>query len=210
MGDYKLTYFDLKVLAEPARWIFLAAGQKFEDDRIQAANWPATKPTLQWGQLPVLTFDGGKQMSQSVAICEFLAKRFNLTPNDPIDQARCLEMVLHVQECRTKWAPYYLEADPAKREEIRKDMIANLFPTFLGKFNDVVTANGGNYIVGNTVTWADFWLTNFLEIWRDTVDPTLIDNYPALKKQMANVQAIPAIKEWIQKRPQSSLFGFVM
>lgn len=40
-------------------------------------------------------------MTQSVAISEFLAKKFNLVPNDPIGQARCLEIVLHIQDCRS-------------------------------------------------------------------------------------------------------------
>jgi len=210
MSNYKVTYFDLKVLAEPIRWILLVGNQKFDDDRLQAQNWPATKPTLQWGQLPVLTFDGGKTMTQSVAISEFLARRFNLLPNDPVEQARCMEIILHIQECRAKWAPFYLEADAGKKEEIRKDLIANMFPNFLKNFNDTVTSNGGNYIVGNSVSYADFWLTNFLEIWRDTIDPTLLDKYPALKKQMANVFAIPQIKDWVATRPQSSLFGHIM
>lgn len=56
---------------------------------------------LMWGQLPVLTFDDGKQMTQSVAISEFLAKRFNMMPTDAIEQARCLELVLHIQDCRS-------------------------------------------------------------------------------------------------------------
>jgi len=210
MGDYKLSYFNLKVLGEPIRWIFHAANQKFEDDRIEAVNWPEKKPTLLWGQLPVLTFGGGKTLTQSVAISEFLAKKFNFVPSDEVQQARCMEIVLHIQDCRTKWAPYYLEQDSGKREDIRKELKTNVFPHFLSKFNDIVADNGGNYVVGTKVTWADFWLTNFLEIWRDTVDPNLLDKYPALQKQMMNVLAIPGIKAWVEKRPDASLFGFVM
>jgi len=210
MGDYKLTYFNLKVLGEPIRWIFHAANQPFEDDRIEAQNWPEKKGTFLWGQVPVLTFDGGKKMSQSVAISEFLAKRFNLVPADAVDQARALEVVLHIQDCRSKWAPFYLEQDADKKEVIRKDLVENIFPHFLSKFNDIVAKNGGSYVVGNKATWADFWLTNFLEIWRDTVCPKLMDKYPALQKQMATILAIPQIKAWVDKRPQASLFGFVM
>jgi hypothetical protein len=40
---YKLTYFNVRVLGEPIRWILLAADQKFEDDRIEVADWPAKK-----------------------------------------------------------------------------------------------------------------------------------------------------------------------
>jgi len=210
MGGYKLTYFNLKVLGEPIRWIFFAADEKFEDDRIEAVNWGDVKPTLQWGQLPILTFDGGKTMTQSVAISEFLARRFNLLPKDPVEQARCLELVLHIQDCRAKWAPYYLEQDAGKRETIRKDLVDNMFPSFLKNFEKTVKDNGGTYAVGKTATWADFWLANFLEIWKDTVDEGLLDPYPSLKKQVAAITSIPQIKDWISTRPKASLFGFVM
>lgn len=86
----------------------------------------------------------------------------------------------------------------------------NIFPHFLGKFNDMVAKNGGNWAVGSKVSWADFWLTNFLEIWRDTIDSGLVDKYPALQKQMSNVFSIPQIKAWVDKRPKAALFGFVM
>lgn len=108
-----------------------------------------------------------------------------------------------------EWAPFYVEQDPEKQGAIKKDLLDNIFPHFLGKFNDIVAKNG-NYVVGNTVTWADFWLTNFLEIWRDTIDDGLLDKYPALQKQMSNVFSIPQIAAWVDKRPQASLFGFVM
>lgn len=45
MGGYKLTYFNLKILGEPIRWILIAADQPFEDDRVEAANWPEKKPS---------------------------------------------------------------------------------------------------------------------------------------------------------------------
>ncbi len=97
-----------------------------------------------------------------------------------------------------------------KREVIKKDLLDNIFPHFLNKFNDIVAKNGGNYLVGTKASWADFWLTNFLEIWRDTVDSGLLDKYSALQKQVSNVNSIPQIKAWVEKRPKASLFGFVM
>lgn len=46
MGGYKLTYFNLKVLGEPIRMLLHAADQPFEDDRIEAQNWPEKKPSM--------------------------------------------------------------------------------------------------------------------------------------------------------------------
>ncbi|XP_067934076.1 glutathione S-transferase 1-like isoform X2 [Watersipora subatra] len=45
---YKLTYFDLRARAEPARAMLTMAGQKFEDIRVLPQNWENLKP----GYLP--------------------------------------------------------------------------------------------------------------------------------------------------------------
>ncbi len=41
--SYKLTYFNLKAVGEPIRLIFAYAGVKYEDNRIEHADWPDHK-----------------------------------------------------------------------------------------------------------------------------------------------------------------------
>ena len=43
--DYKLTYFDVRGLGEPIRWVLTLAGIPFEETRISFADWPALKGT---------------------------------------------------------------------------------------------------------------------------------------------------------------------
>ena len=45
-----------------------------------------------YAQLPVLELSDGRQLSQSSAISEFLAKRFNLVGENEFDEARCTEV----------------------------------------------------------------------------------------------------------------------
>lgn len=40
---YKLTYFNVKALAEPTRILLSYGGIPFEDVRIEKENWPAIK-----------------------------------------------------------------------------------------------------------------------------------------------------------------------
>jgi glutathione S-transferase len=75
MVQYKLTYFDLRALGEPARLILHYAKQPFDDVRITHADWPKLKPSTPFGQVPVLEVDG-KPLAQSFAIYRYLARQF--------------------------------------------------------------------------------------------------------------------------------------
>lgn len=42
---FKLTYFNIKGLGEPIRYIFAYAGQSYEDFRVSNEEWPSIKPS---------------------------------------------------------------------------------------------------------------------------------------------------------------------
>ena len=68
MPEIKLTYFDARGRAEPARLLLAYSGLKYEDyrhplpfdlrDCIPTEEWKEAKKTLVYGQLPVLTWNG--------------------------------------------------------------------------------------------------------------------------------------------------------
>lgn len=45
MPQYKLTYFNVKALAEPMRFLMTYGNIDFEDVRISNDDWPAVKPS---------------------------------------------------------------------------------------------------------------------------------------------------------------------
>ena len=45
MPSYKVTYFPIKALAEPIRFIFSYAEVDFVDDRLNEGDWPKLKPS---------------------------------------------------------------------------------------------------------------------------------------------------------------------
>ena len=76
MADIKYTYFDLRVKGEPARLLLAYAGLKYTDERValgwdNPAPWQAMKPSMPWGQLPCLTWNG-EVICQSMAICRYV------------------------------------------------------------------------------------------------------------------------------------------
>jgi glutathione S-transferase len=94
---YKLTYFNIRGLAETSRMLFKAAGQQFEDYRYPISmkdgqfsrpEWDADKPKYIYEKIPVLEIDGGKYtIAQSKAIERFLARRFNMFGNNDVEAA---------------------------------------------------------------------------------------------------------------------------
>lgn len=71
MVHYKLVYFNRRGRAEFIRYLFAAAGQEYEDVRIEKENWPAEKPKAPFGALPYLEVQDGANsfvLPQSCAI----------------------------------------------------------------------------------------------------------------------------------------------
>ena len=75
--SYKLTYFNIKGLGHPIRFMFFQGGVPFEDNRIKREDWEAMKPTTPMGQMPLLEVDG-KIVCQTAAICRFVGKKTGL------------------------------------------------------------------------------------------------------------------------------------
>ncbi|KAG2833399.1 hypothetical protein PC129_g4449 [Phytophthora cactorum] len=80
----KLSYFDLKLHAELSRMIFNYGGIAFTDHRIARTDFVKLKPTLPFGQVPVLELDG-TIYAQSMAIARYAAKIVGPYPNDALE-----------------------------------------------------------------------------------------------------------------------------
>jgi len=201
--SYKLTYFDIKGRGEPIRMIFALAKVKFTDVRIQFADWPALKPTLKWGQMPILKV-GDKELSQSGTILRFLARKFKLAGADEWEATRCEELYDAITDFNNEVIKYeYLTPDPEKKAELKTVIVKTLIPKFFGKINTMQHENGGTWLVGKTVTWADIYLLSAMEAATDAFgDAKLLDGYPHVRKVKEAVLAIPEIKAYIEKRPQ--------
>merc|ERR1711887_202314 len=112
MSQIKLTYFDLRARAEPARLLLAYAGVRYTDYRIPApwdnpAPWAAMKPTTPYGQTPLLSWDG-EVIAQSMAITRFLAAQFGLKGKNNLESAQVDEVVA---------IKTHFETDPVKKAE---------------------------------------------------------------------------------------------
>ena len=158
MSTYKLTYFNLRGRAEVSRLIFVAAGQEFEDVRIERDQWPTIKPTAPLGQLPVLVVDG-VQIPQSVAIARFLAKKFNLAGKTDVEQAQADVVVDTVGDLIAAYVPVRREQDENKKKELLDKFLAEDLPKQLGNLETLgkLYSNCGQFFVSDSLTWVFFF-----------------------------------------------------
>ncbi|ODM90476.1 Glutathione S-transferase [Orchesella cincta] len=197
---YKLTYFNLRALAEPIRLIFAYAGVEYEDVRIEREQWPEQKENYPWGQLPVLQV-GDKTLCQSNTIGRFLARKFNLAGEDEWESAKIDELVDALTDLRSEWRKFFMEQDETKKAELKKAFVETAVPKYFGKFEaQIASNNGGPYLVGKNLTWVDIQTAHFLEFF-EVSKPGLLDSYTALKKLRETVFENDKIKAWLEKRP---------
>jgi len=200
---FKLTYFPVKALAEPARFIMKYAGIEFEDARFERENWPDIKPKMPFGQVPVLEANG-KVYHQSMAITRFLAKRAKLNGNTDWEDLEIDMVVDTINDLRLKIAIYSYEPDAAIKESRKGPLFDETIPYYLDRLDKIAGENGGHFAC-KRLTWADFYFVALLDYLNYMTGMDLTGKHPNLANVKTAVQSIPAIKEWINTRPKTDL-----
>jgi len=205
MGEnYKLTYFNVKAVAEPIRFIFAYAGVEYEDNRLEHAQWPDVKGTTPWGQLPLLQV-GDKTLAQSNAICRYLGKKFNLDGGNEWENAKIDEFADALADFRMSWTRTFREKDETKKAEMMKDVLETVVPQIFGTLDATIAGNNGSpYLVGKKLTWVDLLTAHYMDMF-ENLNPGVLIKYPNLKKLKTTVYETEQIKAWCQKRPATNM-----
>ncbi|CAL8137129.1 unnamed protein product [Orchesella dallaii] len=99
------------------------------------------------------------------------------------------------------WRAYYWEENATRREELKNVLLNVQVPFYFSKFEKILEASKGDYLLGTNYTWADLHIANTVSFIDETCKPGLLDDYPRLKKFSETVFNIPRVKSWIEKRP---------
>ncbi|GMS92626.1 hypothetical protein PENTCL1PPCAC_14801, partial [Pristionchus entomophagus] len=205
MPSYKLSEFDTRGLAEVSRQLFILSGTPYEDNRISKDQWPALKEKYGFGELPVLEVDG-KQIPQSLAIARYLAKEFGFYGANAFEAAWIDALADQAKDFISDIHPYFAiamgmvagDTDKAKAE-IALPAIKKHFDLF----EKVAKDNGSNsHFVGSNFSYFDILISEFV-FSIDSFLPGSFDAFPTVLAVRAKVTSIPAIKEWIEKRPKT-------
>ncbi|XP_022915698.1 glutathione S-transferase-like [Onthophagus taurus] len=196
---YKLIYFNARGRAEHIRFIFAYAGVPYEDERVSREKWPDYKKRTPFGTLPVLEIDG-KPIAQSNAIARYLASKYDLLGKNEWETLQCDVLVDALGDLKQVLWQLRSEEDPIKREERKVKLMMETIPFYLSKFESIVAKNNG-YSVGDGITWCDFVFAVSLESFELIFGKASLERYPHLKALKDMVYALPAIAEWVNKRP---------
>jgi glutathione S-transferase len=204
MSIYKLYYFNGRGLAEPSRLIFAIAGQKYEDIRYELDQWPEHKDEMPTGQIPVLEFNGTK-LPQFGSIARFLAQQFQLAGKDNFEQAQVDAAADTVSDVIKAFISIRQEKDEIKKQELTKQFHVEALPKYLAQLEILgkLYGDGGPFFVGNNLTWADLL---FYEMGDKLLefDESILDSYPWLKQNRAEVEKQPKIAEYLKNRPKTA------
>jgi glutathione S-transferase len=185
----KLIYFNGRGRAEVARLIFADKGIDYVDERV-SDGFAQLKPTLPFGQLPVLEVNG-IVIPQSVAITRYLAREHGLYGKNSAEGALADAIIDGLHDMR---AAVDKGVDDAAKAEARRKWLSH-FERLL-KNN-----NGGNgFLVGNDITFADYWMFNSLESLK-SIDATILNDYHLISALHDRIGARPGIAAWLKSRP---------
>ncbi|XP_077999241.1 hematopoietic prostaglandin D synthase-like [Glandiceps talaboti] len=209
MPKYKLIYFNARGRAEVIRMIFAVAGVEYEEVRcpypLDNEWFEVLKPTMLFKQLPALEMEGGITLYQSMAIARYLANEFGLAGKTKLERAKVDMVVDAVEDLFPGFRAIFGSNDDNERAKLQTELFEKKLPDGMSNLERVLVENaGGNgFFVGDSLTWADLMFQARLADNIDNLNPEFLKNYPKLHELVVRVTAIPSLKAWMEKRPDT-------
>jgi len=202
MSKPRLTYFDAPTSrGEECRLAFTLAGVDFEDVRLQRTEWGNLKPRTPFGGLPTLEMPGQPLLAQSNAILTFIGRRHGLHPKDDFEAARHEAMMEHVEDLRHALGPSLRIEDPVEKKKAREALASTYIPAWAASAEKQI--GDGPFFAGKQVSVVDVkvyvvvrWLSGGVI---DHIPPTVLAEFPKLKRVHDAVRDHAAVKAWYGK-----------
>ncbi|CAD5218023.1 unnamed protein product [Bursaphelenchus xylophilus] len=205
MPQYKLTYFNLRGLAEAIRCCLHYGGIEFEDRRVLKGEWAELKPKTPNGTVPLFEVDG-KMLTQSGAILRYVSRLTGLTGKDSWEEAKADETFHYFIDALTKDAGPYIwdKAGIFKAADI--DAAYKAFVPAATKhltyYSKMLDEAGNGYLLKSGLTYADFVVYSHALTLRN-VDPELAKQFPKVYEFVERIEKLPQLQEYLKIRPNS-------
>ena len=202
MNKPKLLYFDAPVSrGEECRLALHIAGVDFEDVRIQRQDWPAIKPKMPFGSVPVLEIEGRPALAQSNAILTFVGRQHGLHPTDLFEAARHEAVMAHVEDLRTNVSPTIRIADESEKRKARETLVESYLPNWADKTERQLGA--GPFFAGEKLHVVDIKLHMAVRWFSggkvDYIPATIFAGCPKLNRLHDAVRDDARVNAWYSK-----------
>jgi glutathione S-transferase len=217
----KLTYFNVRGLAETTRMLFAVNNQTGDREEYEDFRYPLEVIDMKTHQMTKDEFDSDKSdgklvkslnkvpflevdghvIPQSKTIERFLAHRFGLMGNDEYENAHIDSICECVRDFKDMYQKVRIaeDVDTAMNEWFTVTLIERL--TLLENL-----LNDNSFSVGDKLSLSDIvlysFITNFFDNKEASMNATLAA--PRLRKIVTMVGELPEIKEWLEKRPKTN------
>jgi glutathione S-transferase len=172
----KLTYFDVRGLAETVRYMFAVAKQPYEDERLSISlDFKDGKPDFSTikrpefdeakaagkldagcGKVPILTVNGKDQFGQSKAIERYLARKLGLGGSSDEEFSQIDAVAETVRDIKDNY-------QKAKGEpETKEKFFAEDMPGAMALLEKSLPAGSGPWLIGSSISYADITVYNFV------------------------------------------------
>jgi glutathione S-transferase len=208
----KLSYFDIRGVAETTRYVLAVSKTPYEDFRYPLtfgtpgdfstivrtefdAALAAGKLDANLNKLPILEVDG-QLIGQSKAIERFVAKRVGMMGATPVEEAQIDCMCEHIRDCKDM----YMKAKTSP--ETKAEYFATKMPEFMAKVEKTCV---GPWLCGSKCSLADAAFFVFIKEFFDDVDKSsaAIAACPKIAVAVAAFEKIPERVAWQKARPET-------
>jgi glutathione S-transferase len=188
----RLHYFGINGRAASIRAILHSQNVQFDDVKYTFESWANVKKSgdFEFEQMPMLEIDGNK-LSQTYAICLYLARNYNLLGSSLYEEYMINSLVCSFDDIH----PSVLEIMFPKTDEQKaniatntKNFLTTKAPFFMKIWEARYNTNGTNYMVGKGFTLADIFIAvNLYLLFKHpsriaTWESVLNENAPNLSK----------------------------
>jgi glutathione S-transferase len=120
---------------------------------------------------PPILVHGELVLAQSAAICAYLGERHGLAPNDPAKRMQALQLQLTIADVTDEAhdthhpinAALYYEDQKDAASAASRQFLEQRLPRFLSYFERVLERSGGEWLMGDALTYVDLSLFQLLE-----------------------------------------------
>uniref|UniRef100_A0AAR2LT20 Glutathione S-transferase n=1 Tax=Pygocentrus nattereri TaxID=42514 RepID=A0AAR2LT20_PYGNA len=175
-------------------------GQEWKEIVVNFEEWMKgdLKKTCVFGQLPKFE-DGDLVLFQSNAFLRHLGRRHGAYGKNDCEAAHIDMFADGVEDLRTKYLKMIYQEYETGKDAYIKDL-----PNHLCKFEAVLAKNKSGFLVGDSISFADYSLFEVL-LNHQVLSPTCLDSFPALNSFVATLSARPKIKAFLDSEDYKKL-----